>query len=262
MSSFLRRSTSLAHLSRSSLSAYTRSTTSRIARISPIAPSLWASQHLRLQQHPRYYSEEKNKQPKETPEHDKDGSKKEPEVQSTSSPGPAKAEAESEAPKTEDGATQYQLPEGWVHLTQAEFEELDQMSDRGGKWWSITYNGKSTKEVVAMLQKTGVPVELRDLIQKKLQGEFALQDSYKLLMSLNTVASQLADRIIEVEKAEEKAEKEGKKPADGIFNAKTPDNEQNQGSKSEDGKTSESPQQQEKKKKSDRRLHQQPTATP
>ncbi|KAK7911365.1 AFG3 family protein [Apiospora marii] len=238
MSSFLRRSTSLAHLSRSSLSAYTRSTTSRIARVSPIVPSLWASQHLRLQQHPRYYSGDKNNQPKQTPEPENDSSKKEqPEVKSSSSPGPA--EAETEASKTEDGATKYELPAGWVHLTQAEFAELSRLSDDGGKWWSITYNGKSSKDVVDMLQKTGVPIELRDLVQKKLQGEFSLQDSYKLLTSLNTVASQLADRIIEVEKAE----KEGRKPADGMFNAKTPDSAPKEESKSEDGKTSESSQQ-------------------
>ncbi|KAK8031485.1 ATP-dependent metallopeptidase HflB [Apiospora arundinis] len=241
MSSFLRRSTSLAHLSRSSLSAYTRSTTTRIARLSPVAPSLWASQHLRLQQHPRYYSEDKNNQPKQKPEHDPASSKNEPEVKSASSPGPSEAEAA----KTEDGAnTKNELPPGWVYLTKAEFAELDQMSDDGGKWWSITYNGKSSKDIISMLQKTGVPVELRNLIQKKLQGEFSLQDSYKLLMSLNTVAQQLADRIIEVEQAEG----EGKKPTDGMFNAKTPENEQQQKqeSKPEDGKTSESSQQQKK----------------
>lgn len=194
-------------------------------------PSFWASQHLRLQQHPRYYSGDKDNQPKQTPEPENDSSKNEqPEVKSSSSPGPAEAE---------DGATKYELPAGWVYLTQAEFAELSRLSDDGGKWWSITYNGKSSKDVVDTLQKTGVPVELRDLIQKKLQGEFSLQDSYKLLTSLNTVASQLADRIIEVEKAE----KEGRKPADGMFNAKTPDSAPKEETKSKDGKASESSQQ-------------------
>lgn len=221
MSSFLRRSTSLAHLSRSSLSAYSRSTTTRIARLSPVAPSLWASQHLRLQQHPRYYSKGKDTQPKQKPEDDAEKSKKKPEVKSASSPGPAEAEAS----KTKDGTKKKpELPPGWVHLTQAEFQELKNMSANGGSWMDITINNRRNEDIIDMIQQTGVPIELRNLIQNKIEGKFSIRDSFKLLKSLNSVAGAIVDRIHEVEEAE----KEGKKPADGMFNAKSPENEQQQ----------------------------------
>lgn len=191
MSSFLRRSTSLARISRTSLPAYARSSI-RTAGL----PSAWAAQQ-RLQ-HPRHYSGGKGDQPK-PPHPNNDGGDKKPEQKNVSSPGPAGADA-AKAPADE----KLDLPPGWVHLSPKEAEEMAKIAEAGPAWLDFEWEGKSARDIIEMMKKTGVPIEMRDLLRKKLDGNLSWADGGKFFLKLNTFAAQLAERFEELEMAQRK----------------------------------------------------------
>lgn len=198
MSSFLRRSTSLARISRSSLHAYARSSI-RTAGLPSTLPSVWAAQQ-RLQQ-PRHYSGGKDDQPK-PPRPDNDGDGKKPEQKNASSPGPAGVEGADAAKVSADG--KLDLPPGWVHLTAKEADELVKIAEAGPAWMDFQWEGKSARDIIETMKKTGVPVEMRDLMRKKLDGSLSWADSGRLFLKLNTFAAQLAERFEELEIAQRK----------------------------------------------------------
>ncbi|KAI0122811.1 peptidase family M41-domain-containing protein [Xylariales sp. AK1849] len=199
MSSFMRRSTSLARITNSSVSAYTRSSL-RPSRFSHASPAVWAARH----QQPRYYSSDKNDPTKEGGKKKATGSEV-PEIKNTSSPGPTEGEAKDNKRPP--------LPEGWVYLTETEHEAVRKAASEGLSWLPAP---KGQKEIVEHLKHTGVPKEFRDLICKKIDGTFSLSDAGKLLRSMNTITSQLANRMVE----------QGHEKEPGRwFNSKTPNQE-------------------------------------
>lgn len=194
MSSFIRRSTGLARITKSTLNAYTRSSL-RGARVSQVPSAIWAARHPQL----RYYSSDNNN-PKPPPE-GQDG-----EVKNSSSPGPTDAARnQKERPS---------LPEGWVHLTETEHEVLAKAA-KEGMGWLPRYRGKGPEDIVEELKDTGVPKELRELIQKKLNGTFTIKDAGQYIKSLNELAAHMSQRVAEQELGKDSSgEGQGKK-ADG-----------------------------------------------
>ncbi|KAI0848643.1 ATP-dependent metallopeptidase Hfl [Daldinia vernicosa] len=177
MSSLLRRSTGLARVASISLSASARSTI-RYSRLLPTSQSAWAIQ---LQ---RYYSEKKPENSgdgKETSQNGVPGSKnpnsKPPQVKNYRSPGPAEDDAPATSgPKKDDSFTP--RPD-WIKLTDEEFDELRRISN---------LTGLDNTRFLEILQKTGVPIEFRDLIRNsigKTVGPGEVGRAWKSLQKLN-----------------------------------------------------------------------------
>ncbi|KAF3023058.1 AAA ATPase afg3 [Neopestalotiopsis sp. 37M] len=198
MSSFIRRSTGLARISKSSLNVYTRASL-RTTRFSQVPSAVWAARHQQL----RYYSST-NQDPKK-----KDGaSDSQPEIQSTSNPGPAKAE---DAQQQERPS----LPEGWVYLTDAEYAELARAAKEGMKWMP-KFRGSGPEDVIKELKETGVPKDLQVLLQKKANGTFSLKDAGQYIKQINSLSTDIANRMVEKELGQDSSKKtsgkeEGKK---------------------------------------------------
>lgn len=198
MSSFIRRSTGLARISKSSLNVYTRANL-RTTRFSQVPSAVWAARHQQL----RYYSSE-NQDPKKPADKKKDGAPdSSPEVQSTSSPGPAEGE----------GAQQKErdpLPEGWVYLSEAEYQELAKATKEGMKWLP-KYKGHGPEDVIQELKQTGVPKDLQQLIQKKMNGTFSLRDAGQYIKSINSLSTDIANRMVEKELEKDPSKKPSEK---------------------------------------------------
>lgn len=178
MSSFIRRSTGLARITKSTLNAYTRSTL-RTTRFAPVSSAAWAARHQQL----RSYSSDNNN-PKQ-PHDGQDG-----EVKNSSSPGPTDAaKGHKERPP---------LPEGWVYLNEAEQAELIKAAKDGLKWIP-KFKGTGADEFIGELSQTGVPKELQELINKKTKGTFSLKDAGKYFKSLNELSMQISKRVSERE---------------------------------------------------------------
>jgi AFG3 family protein len=181
MSSFVRRSTGLARLTQASFNAYARSSLRNIP-ITQVAPAVWATRH---QQQLRCYARQRNGKDNET-----EKNKKEPEIQSSSSPGPAEADA------AKDGTEKRPpLPEGWVYLTEEEFKIIEKMdADNPLPDWMSRFGGSNDemKRVMSRIKQTGVPVELRDLLCKQINGTFGLMDAAAMMKSVNSVINRLA----------------------------------------------------------------------
>ncbi|KAI1876464.1 hypothetical protein JX265_003990 [Neoarthrinium moseri] len=206
MSSFIRRSTGLARITKSSLNAYARSGL-RATRFSQSSPPVWAARHQQL----RYYSSDQNdpKKPSDKPEQ-----------KNASSPGPTEGKAPE--PSGGDGAQPNErppLPEGWVYLSESEHAELRKVAVDSSKWLPKYGDGKDAKDLMDDIKETGVPKELRDLLRKKLDGSFSLRDAGTFLKSINSLSNQLAQRMVEKNHPE-------------FFKDKSPD--QKQGKQSQD----------------------------
>ncbi|KAH9901864.1 ATP-dependent metallopeptidase Hfl [Xylariomycetidae sp. FL2044] len=184
MSSILRRSTGIARVTSYSLSAASRSSI-RTSRILRTTPALWAARS------PRYYSD--NKKPedqnginkKENPPAPKDTSSQ-PEVKSSDSPGPT----EGQPPKTAgtpDGE-KLPLPDGWVHITDQQFEDIKKMLTAGPLPVPKNLN-------LDLIKSIGLPEDFMTLVEKHKERTLGFRDAGKVLKAVNA----LANRIAEVE---------------------------------------------------------------
>ncbi|KAK9419849.1 putative AAA+ ATPase domain-containing protein [Seiridium unicorne] len=182
MSSFMRRSTGLARITKSSLNAYARSSV-RTSSFSQVPSAVWAARHQQL----RYYSSDKQ-DPKEAPKKD-DASDPTPEVKNSSSPGPT----DGAAPNQKERAP---LPEGWVYLSEAEHEELTKATKDSMKWLP-KYKGHGPEDIIEELKETGVPKELQELIRKKMNNTFTLRDAGQYIKSINSLSNDIAKRYVE-----------------------------------------------------------------
>ncbi|ORY71236.1 peptidase family M41-domain-containing protein [Pseudomassariella vexata] len=183
MSSFLlrRSTTSLARTSALSIRASTRSSL-RISRQSSIPPSVWAAQR----QRGRYYSDKK-----ELGNENGADKKSPPEIKSSSSPGPT----DGEAPKPPESGKEDKppLPEGWVYLSESEFNILKTMIEEGPSLPNILGGKETDLRAIERMRKNGVPKELQEIIAKKQTGSFTLSDAGKALKAINKLASRDAN---------------------------------------------------------------------
>ncbi|KAI1762828.1 ATP-dependent metallopeptidase Hfl [Hypoxylon sp. FL1150] len=197
MSSLLRRSTGLARIASISLSASARSSM-RATRILRTSPSAWATQSS------RHYSEKKpdSSDDKAESPSPKDPNSK-PQIQSSSSPGPTEGEAPTSGTEKNEKPP---LPEGWVHLTDEEFQGLKSMIGSGP--FSID---TSTLDNV---QKCGVPEAMVELIRKHKAGTAGLADAGRAFKSINALANRLAEEEIrqELRQREENQYNSSRKP--------------------------------------------------
>ncbi|OTA67470.1 ATP-dependent metallopeptidase Hfl [Hypoxylon sp. EC38] len=170
MSSILRRTPGLARVASISLSASARSSlrSSRFLRTSQAA---WATQR------PRYYSEKKPEQPE-----GKDPKWK-PEVQSSKSPGPTEGKAPSSSGAGKD--ERLPLPEGWVHLSDKDFETFVVMISMGPL--SID------KSLLEHVKKTGVPEQFLELIKKHREGTAGIADAGRAFKAINALTKRIAE---------------------------------------------------------------------
>ncbi|KAI0133196.1 ATP-dependent metallopeptidase Hfl [Hypoxylon sp. NC0597] len=173
MSSILRRTTGLARVASISLSASAHSSL-RSPRLLRTSQAAWATQR------PRYYSEKKPEKP-EKPEGKDPNSK--PQIQSSKSPGPTegKAPASSGARKDE----KLPLPEGWVHLTDKDYETLSAIISHGPLGVD--------KLLLEHVKKTGVPEQLLELLKKHREGKAGLADAGRAFKAINALSKRLAE---------------------------------------------------------------------
>ncbi|KAI4867284.1 ATP-dependent metallopeptidase Hfl [Hypoxylon rubiginosum] len=179
MSSLLRPSTRFARVASISLSASTRSSM-RVSRLLRTSPSAWTTQSS------RYYSK------KPDSSDDKDGSpspkdpKSKPQVQSSASPGPIEGGVPTSG-AGKDGKPP--LREGWVYLSDAEFEQIKKMLNAGPIGVDPSH--------IEHIQQTGVPEQLRDLVQKYKAGTAGLADAGRAFKSINALANTLAEEAVQ-----------------------------------------------------------------
>ncbi|KAI0166888.1 ATP-dependent metallopeptidase Hfl [Hypoxylon sp. FL1284] len=172
MSSLLRRSTGFARVASISLSTSTRSSM-RASRLLRTYPSAWASSPSRC-----YSSDNKDGPP---PPKDP---KPNPQMKSSESPGPTDAKAPS-PDGGEDG--KLPLPEGWVHLSDAEIERFKKMLDYGSLGPM-----KIDLSVLDYIKRTGMPIQLVDLMKKQQDGTVGLADAGRALKSVTALSKVIA----------------------------------------------------------------------
>ncbi|KAI1420636.1 peptidase family M41-domain-containing protein [Xylaria sp. FL1777] len=181
MSSILRRSTSLARVASHPFSVTSR-TSLRSPRFVRSAAAAWSAQP------PRCYSDDK-KPPKPTPEsRDEEAGKSadKPQVQSTHSPGPAQAEAKKASSKDNDD--RYPLPDGWVYLSEEQFQQFARIID-SHMFGSSIMDAKTLYRI----RQTGVPLVLVKLADKSRDGTLGIADVPKVIKALNNLAWHLAE---------------------------------------------------------------------
>ncbi|KAI0490952.1 ATP-dependent metallopeptidase Hfl [Xylaria cf. heliscus] len=196
MSSISRCSAGLSRVASRSLDIAAR-TSLRTPRLLRTTPAAWPAQPRY-----RYYSaSRKSPKPNRTPK-DEDGDENtkpadKPRVQSTRSPGPAQAEPHSSS--TEGDHDRRPLPEGWVHLSEEQAQEIENI------FRSMPFK-VDEKELRAVheIRRTGVPRILLEIVEKKQAGTLGVKDTPKILKAMNAFAWQLAQiQAIQVEQSEE-----------------------------------------------------------
>ncbi|KAI1415191.1 ATP-dependent metallopeptidase Hfl [Hypoxylon sp. FL1857] len=170
MSSILRRTTGLARVASISLSATTRSSV-RTSHFLRASRSSWATQRL------RYYSEKKPEHPE-----GKDPNSKS-QVQGSKSPGPAEGEAPAASDVEQKG--KLPLPEGWVHLSDKDYEMLVKICIQGPV--------RMSKELCQNIRKTGAPEQFVELIRKYQEGNVNFFDNVKALKYIVLLSKRLAE---------------------------------------------------------------------
>ncbi|CAJ2507724.1 Uu.00g089100.m01.CDS01 [Anthostomella pinea] len=188
MSSLLRRSTGLARVASYSLSASTRATL-RTPRALRTTSSAWANQR------PRYYSSDQ-KPPERERKDSKDGESdgatpskevpSKPQMKNHNSPGPTEGEAPTASENAKDG--RLPLPEGWVYLSDAEYEKLQNMLSTGPL--SLKEN---EKRAISEIKRVGVPKGLADILKKRQDGTLGIADAGKALKSIYALSKRLAE---------------------------------------------------------------------
>ncbi|KAI1462335.1 ATP-dependent metallopeptidase Hfl [Annulohypoxylon moriforme] len=178
MSSILRRSGGLARIPNISLSASTR-TSIRTTRFLRTSQSAWQAQR------PRYYaskkpedSDNKNKASQNRAHPSKEPFSK-PEVQSSGSPGPAEAPA---------GKVQrLPLPEGWVYLTEHEYQTLRAHLPSVASVFSVN------ETLIEGIRITGVPIQLYELIKKCQDKSATIVDFGRAMKGAQALAPHLQE---------------------------------------------------------------------
>lgn len=107
------------------------------------------------------------------------------------------------------------MPEGWVYLTDAEYAELARAAKEGMKWMP-KFRGSGPEDVIKELKETGVPKDLQVLLQKKANGTFSLKDAGQYIKQINSLSTDIANRMVEKELGQDSSKKtsgkeEGKK---------------------------------------------------
>ncbi|KAI1466396.1 ATP-dependent metallopeptidase Hfl [Daldinia caldariorum] len=168
MSSLLRRSTGLARIASNTFSASARSTI-RSSRLVPTSQAAWAIQ---LKRHYSEKKPEESDKEKEASQNAVPQSKlpySKPEVQSPKSPGPTEEDLP-EAPNPP-------LYPDWVHLTKEELEAFKQLTNK--------VPIRVDDNIFKIVKRTGLPVDLRDLIRGVITGDAGPSVIAKALKGLN-----------------------------------------------------------------------------
>ncbi|KAI8625155.1 ATP-dependent metallopeptidase Hfl [Xylariaceae sp. FL1651] len=219
MSSILRRSAGFARVANRSLNTSTRASL-RTPRVLRTTPAAWAARPL------RYYSADQRppeRKPGDDDKHEKKPSKDtaaEPQIKSSDSPGPT----EGEAPKTssEESDDRFPLPAGWVHLSEQQCQDLEKLLKSGPL--------KLPDKHALQVRRTGVPLEILDILDRKKTGAFGIADFGKVLKAVNALAWRMAElesqghmkgpsqsyqKASSDKKSDEKKEQDGEEPRDG-----------------------------------------------
>ncbi|XDG02198.1 hypothetical protein ABKA04_001813 [Annulohypoxylon sp. FPYF3050] len=186
MSSILRRSAGLARTATISLNASTR-TSIRSTRLLRTSHSAWRAQQ------PHYYSDKKPEDSDSSKKLSKNGespskdAESKPEMKSSSSPGPTEGEAPAAPGTRRDDRPP--LPEGWVYLTEEEFKDFQNSVPKG-------IFDLLDGEMLKNMKKTGVPVQLKEVMRKHKEGKVTTGDFGKTLKSINALSKLLAEEQV------------------------------------------------------------------
>jgi AFG3 family protein len=194
MSRCLRQSGQLARLARLS----PRSTVHISLRASiprPVAPRASLPKPYGLS--PRYYS---TNPPNGSPKKDDEPKNEKSENNEKKEEAPIDPSPENHAPKKyQAGNGPSPLPEGWIHLSKSEIQQLND--------WQKTLppqQAELLRDILARLDESGAPEELRELLQKMRQGsgKLSLMDTGRLMRC----AFRIAERFAEIDSAKDAKE--------------------------------------------------------